>query len=270
MNLLYTLNEEIENKHLNTDEKIRYIYLRLCQIFSFDTRWYYAYFLSGYKTYLEIKNKKFNVKNIQEYEVICHTIVPYIMEPLYKELLGIDLEVFSTDSHTYAVTNFDGEEYRLDLTGENDFTYVKMGLMTKGFKPLCYAHEREQVLYDMDKSLGFNLLSLKEYKDKLNINPNITLFEKKIAIANLLENSVCKYHYSDARNFLNKIDDIIEVSKEQDDATFVSDAYDFYHLYHLNSEDKYLELSKSEDEYKLKEIDEERYSTLKCKLYSRY
>ena len=150
MNLLYKLNEEIQSRHLSIDEKIRYIYLRLCEIFSFDTKWYYANYLNDYNTYRKIKNKYFNVKNIDEFEVVCHTIVPYIMEPLYRELVLVDLEIYESDSHTYASTIFQGKDYKLDLTGQSDLAYVKMGLMTKGFKPLMYAFDNEKdiILYN--------------------------------------------------------------------------------------------------------------------------
>ena len=49
MNLIEQLSKELSTLHLNDFEKARYIYLRCCEIFSFDSRYTYASFFDDDK-----------------------------------------------------------------------------------------------------------------------------------------------------------------------------------------------------------------------------
>ena len=51
MNLIKTLDDELSQMHLTDFEKARYIYLRCCEIFSFDARWYFTDLLDDEKTH---------------------------------------------------------------------------------------------------------------------------------------------------------------------------------------------------------------------------
>ena len=44
MDLLETLHDELKDRHFSEEEKMLYIYLRTCQEFSFDDRFFYLDF----------------------------------------------------------------------------------------------------------------------------------------------------------------------------------------------------------------------------------
>ena len=264
MNLLETLNNELYFKHLTDDEKIRYIYLRLCCIFSFDTRYYYASFFKDYDLLRKILNKKINVKNISDNLVICHTIVNPL-KLLIEEFTSREVELYRSVSHSYAYVNFMNNRYKLDLTGMNDLASVKMGLETKGFRIDGFVNPD---FSDLDNSLGFELLDDYEYISKLDINLNVPLFLQSMKISNLLDNSRCKYEFSDAKAMTVKLEQLFRVDMTQRNSdTFMDYDYSFHRLTKLG--DKYLDLSKIDDEYKLHEISEDKYLTLKSHLRKR-
>ena len=264
INLVYTFDKELSNKHYNDDEKIRYIYLRLCEIFSFDTRWFYASSFKDYETIEKILEKSENLKHVDSNLVICHTVVDYL-KPLIEMFTRRKVEIYRSDSHSFALVEFMRCKYKLDLTGMNDLAYVKMKLQTKGFRKEGFINPN---LNEMDKSLGYNLLNRKEYISKLNINPNLSLFERVMKISDLLDDSRNKFEFSDANAMIIKLEEYYDVDKGASKSdTYVDLNYNFHRL--SNIDDKYYDLSKIGFQYKLYEIEEEKYLSLKSTLKKR-
>ena len=73
MNLLEKLNSELKDKHYNDLEKMRYIYLRTCELFSYDETYYTSLALNNEKLHQEIRNSYFDITNIDKFKVICYT-----------------------------------------------------------------------------------------------------------------------------------------------------------------------------------------------------
>ena len=48
---------------------IRYIYLYVCNLFTYDIRFHYADY--NFKT--QIYNKEVDIKNVEDYEIVCYT-----------------------------------------------------------------------------------------------------------------------------------------------------------------------------------------------------
>ena len=258
MDVLNMLSKEINDRHLNEDEAIRFIYLKLCELFSFDERWYYTNLFNDQKTHREILNRQYDLGNVTDFKTICHTFTPLILERILEELLDREVEIIESSSHTYAISEFNGEEYILDATNFYDLTRVKMGIKTRGFKPLMYSQTDDKHLEEIDESLGYHLLDNELYKKKIAMDDTLSISDKKINIAKLLELSKCKYSFADARCFIKIIDELYGIDEEQEDETFVDSSYNYHKVYRIYPECTYFNLSKIDDEYRLEEIPKEK------------
>ena len=75
MNLRENIINHIDNHDYDDFTKIRWIYLYVCSIFSYDTR-----FIFGKKELRkEIYNKKLDLNTIEEFEIVCYTIAKIIV-----------------------------------------------------------------------------------------------------------------------------------------------------------------------------------------------
>ena len=254
MNLLETMNDEISSKKLTKDEKIRYIYLKLCRLFSFDTRWNYACVIEDYKTHLNIRNKVFDIRNIDEFKAICHTFVPYILKPLIEEFTNVDVDIVERPGHTYAMTTFNNEKYILDPTGGYDLCNVKMHVYPTAFKPKDIRYDYNELFRTMDEYLGFIHMTMDEFINLYDLEEkNLCLRKEKIS--KLLDNSSCRYTFSDASHFVSAIDNYNGINEFYEHTkVYIGENYDFHKFYYLCKEDACYELYNKNDEYKLREI----------------
>ena len=254
MNLLELLSSEISNMHLTNDEKIRYIYLRLCQLFSFDARWNYAWAIEDYKTHFEVKNKTFDITNIDDFKVICHTCIDYILIPLIENIVGVKADSVEKRGHTFATIKFDGTKYILDPTGGHDFCYVKMNVKTNLFRPDKVYYDYEDVLNEIDKKLGFKNVTLKEYIETHGLDEEDD-YLRKLKIIDLLKESLCKFSYSDASHFINVIDNYQGVNEDiEHSKVYLGENYDYHKFYYLCKSDTCFELYSRDEKFKLREI----------------
>ena len=107
--------------------QIRYIYIRLCEIFSYN----YQYTYDETKR-LEIYNEKLNIKNIKKFEIVCSTWC-YIAKEL-MEKIGIDAIISYEGVHVFLIIELFPYKIKLDsMKLGNDLTRVKIGSQTEGF-----------------------------------------------------------------------------------------------------------------------------------------
>ena len=251
MNLIELLSNELKDKHLTEFEKTRHIYLRCCEIFSFDTRWYYTYLFDDDKLKEEIKTRQFNVENIITTLVVCHSNSKYILKPTIEYLTNLEVELHE-GGHSYLMLKYGDEYWRLDAT-IGDLARVKMGLTTEGFTSNSLDYKK--ILTDVDQELKREYKGKEYYYDRLNYDSFATIIK---SVSRLLSESACKYHYSDASHFYTSL----AGTYSKKDMTYTDDKYNFIRLIKLMDDYSHYMLHKQSDEYKLDEISEEEYLTL--------
>jgi len=261
MNLVETLDRELRQVHLTDFEKARYIYRRCCEIFSFDARWDYAPFLGDKKLYNEIRNKKFDIENIDSRLVICHSFSKHIMKRLIDELTCLDCDVHLGSGHSWAYINGNGcfgKEWELDAT-LGDLARVKLNVPTRGFK--CGYAEYDELIKDIDMSLGYFDISEEDYVKRMSA---LTYTETNENIIPIIEDSNIKYHFSDIKYFFDKI--VGDYCGNH--VTYFDEDYNFHELIDVGGEYSFFELSKHDDEYRMKKIRPAEYKVLTKTLYT--
>ena len=115
--------------------KIRWIYLYVCEKFSYDVRYIYATKDLKEKIY----NKKVDLTNVQDYEYVCYTYAHILVDLLniYGFESEIVKEVKNRDiTHVYVVVKCNDKLIKLDPTTKHDTTRVKMKNGTLDFQSL--------------------------------------------------------------------------------------------------------------------------------------
>lgn len=93
MNLLKQMKEEISSLQLQDElEIIRYLYIRLGQIFDYDPRFD---IVDDYEKE-EIAKKRINIENVEEFDIVCETW-NYLFVDLLKAF-GVEAKVLKSHS----------------------------------------------------------------------------------------------------------------------------------------------------------------------------
>lgn len=173
MNVLSTLDEELKGKNWDKETKARYIYLRCCEIFSFDSRYYYYAFLGDSKDEMNAKlsliTRKINLEDVLDFRVMCTTYTYEIYNKLMEELLGICCSEGETKS-SHVFPKFlepmaEMYEIKADAT-KSDLIRVKMGLETHGYHPVdkCFRSAYERRIEVMDDNIGYRNGEYADYR----------------------------------------------------------------------------------------------------------
>lgn len=238
MDLLETLNSELSNKRLTDLEKIRYIYLRCCQFFSFDSRWYYNYLWNHYKLNKDIEKRKIDLHNINDFRVICFSISHQVLKPLIEELTFTSPYVSDNGSHASVYVKCNNNLLNLDPV-YGDFTKVKVGAKTLDFTGLSPDYD----LSEIDRELGFDLeditklSNIDEYADPEDTLQKLAFFINKNNFTQYDDPSYLIRKFGPEDYTFNK--------------TFVSKKYDFHKFIELIGTDIIYELYKDKDFYKM-------------------
>ena len=134
MDILEKIEMFFEQNKLDDLAKVRYIYLYICNLFSYDTR--YMFGTTTLKE--EIYYKEIDVRRVEEYEIVCYTYSRVLQDVL--KYFGYDSEIKKEESyngmgHAYLVVNCNGRMIKLDATKRHDSTRVKLDLETYDFRP---------------------------------------------------------------------------------------------------------------------------------------
>lgn len=159
MDVLGLLDKELQKygSFWTTEEKVRYIYLRSCELFTYDPRFYFCKMdMVEYSKELEkeIKNAKFDLSNITDKRVICTTWANEIFSVLLKKLLGLNSDI-NGSNHQNVIFNDGKIDILADATIKNDLTRVKMGLNTLGYKPMIKDSHFNKQLMAIDKNIHY-------------------------------------------------------------------------------------------------------------------
>ena len=253
MNLIQELDNELNEMRLDDFEKARYIYLKCCEIFSFDFRWFFTELFGDEVLYNKILHKKFNIEDIDEKLVICHSFSRYILKPLIEELTNIDCRLIRNETHSFLEMNYFGQIWKLDAT-MGDLARVKLDLPTKGFS--CGLDDYDLEVCEIDLNLGYCSRKKEEY-ERMAVGNSFTDSIENIDY--ILKNSKAKYYYSDASALYDML------AKEvycEFDYTYVDRDYNFHRLIDVCGEYSYFDLCKTDGEYRIKQISPENYKYL--------
>lgn len=164
MNILDVLNSELKNKNYTIMEKARYLYLRVGELFSYDTRYHFLKEDDPLKE--EIKNLKINLEDVTTRDIVCFTVEREVYSKLLKELLQINAKVYGR-GHVYTSFIPSLESKRLiksDLTASSDNARIKMNLNTINYTALTGDYNFKEELKIIDKNIGY---IKEEYRDSL-------------------------------------------------------------------------------------------------------
>lgn len=292
MNYLELLDKELKNTDWDLEHKRRYIYLRSCNLFNFDTRLYFVdptclkpqeiEAKNAKQIYRELRNKEVDLENVQDKRITCFSWSKAHIK-LNKELLGLKASYAESMFGNHAWTMAMG--HKADATADSDITRVKMNLDTKGY---ILSTSNKSHIPDCDGSKKIKIIDQEIFyigKNYVDLQKIALYFIEKMYLE--LYNGQL-----DKENMLNKMmNKIIEIYKSYqgilldfEDASFClsyifkkfcekcglkikggcvnlflddnSDNWDFADLYWLNyqGKDYFYLLSKADIGYEFKEI----------------
>ncbi len=160
MNLISMLSSELAHQDWTIEEKSRYLYLRCCELFTYDPRFKYSILLKNNDLKQEILNKKFDLEHISDDWVVCTSHINEIYIKLLKILLGIDAypEKLNNQSiHVWAEFYIKDKKMKADsaLKLFSDLSRVKMKLQTKEYMELPYHLNFFNQLKQMDLKIQY-------------------------------------------------------------------------------------------------------------------
>ena len=161
MDVLNLIDSELKGMHLNDFEKVRYIYLRTCELFYFDVRYHFKEYISKRKL-SKIINREIDLEDVNDFRVICHTYSEYVLKKIINEFTNMDVKLKSGGHSYLTIKDKNGYSWNLDAT-LGDLSRVKIGTKTTGFNCVTDRY----YLDDIDKYLGY------EFKDKAYFISNI-------------------------------------------------------------------------------------------------
>lgn len=231
------LNELSKDDYKNDFVKIRYIYLLVCNTFSYDMRFIYT---NNQELKNKIYNKNISIDNVEEYEIVCYSFAKVLVDAL--SLYGFDAEIIrETDkmfSHVYVIVKCNGNILKLDPTKRHDNTRVKLQSNTLDFVSISDDKTFSDKLKEADNIINHNI------KDKLDTN--VYYNDKKLTeFINVIENSANQRNINETQLFFEKFDYIMALINTRNDLKRYDDI-DYYYSYLIrkfklnNPQEKYI------------------------------
>lgn len=164
MNVLQMLDNELKNSNWSLDEKKRHLYIRSCQLLTYDTRHYFVKEAINWSTIRNapfllktIENNEIDLENMSDNRVYCLSWAK-AYKKMQKELLNEESEVVSSilEDHFWLVFG-----HKADATDDSDLTRAKMKLCTYGYElstskdKFIYDPLTPQKLKKMDRNINY-------------------------------------------------------------------------------------------------------------------
>lgn len=224
MNIKDDILNTLESKGYDDFTKIRWIYLYVCEMFSYDTRFYFA----DQDLKEKIYNSEVNLTNVEEFEFVCYTISRVLVDILTE--LGYDALIIKDGSnkfsHAYVEVKFNDHILKLDPTKRHDITRMKMNSTTLDFetgqKDDCFSDR----LLETDKNIAGDFNGL-YFSDKSVIKRTEKFLQE-------LEIEVKEKKLSKEEVFFRKIDTLNGMINSRTDLKRYDDI-DFYYSYLLRA-----------------------------------
>lgn len=174
MDVLQLLDDELKDKNnWSLEEKVRYLYIRSCELFSYDARYQCDLFWKMYGKKIvgkEILFKKIDLRAVLDFKVVCSSYSEYVYNKLLEELLNVFVFVhkgkLNGQFHKMNSFKIGKDVYHVDATGRGDIERIKMGLKTYSFrKNRQLKFWNDLKLKKVDKKIGY--IKDEYYKNKL-------------------------------------------------------------------------------------------------------
>lgn len=228
------LTELSKNKYEDDFIKIRYIYLYVCKMFSYDVRFMYA----DKDLKDEIYKKEINIENVEDYEIVCYTFAKVLVDTLNLFNIGAQIirENSNTFSHVYVIVKYRNGVLKLDPTKRHDNTRVKLNSSTLDFVKL---DDNDTEFYD--ELLYADRIITNNYED---IDTDIYYDNQKIVkLVNIIEDNAKLRKINNNQLFFEKLEYIVSLINSRDDLIRYDDI-DYYYSYlirkfNLNDKDKF-------------------------------
>lgn len=171
MNLLKQMKEEISSLQLQNElEIIRYLYIRIGQIFDYDPRFD---IVDAYEKE-EIAKKRINIENVKEFDIVCETL-NYLFVDLLKAF-GIEAKVLKSTfpKFHHSLVEITPKNYGVlyaDLMiGLYDLGAIKLG---NEITNMCFTNNKEGISFDgIDKKI--------KYKYDITFEETIELVKREL------------------------------------------------------------------------------------------
>lgn len=189
MDLLGTLHDELKDRHFSEEEKMLYIYLRTCQEFSFDDRFFHLdFYKPGLKQ--ELESKEFDPHHIDSRLTICHPHIR-LLKNLVDELTLLSTRIQGT-KHSQLISG----KWVMDAT-MGDFTRIKMNLSIHGF---IHIDGKGDIVKELCEEVGYCPKTKHEYLKEIDLSTITSIYE---SVRQMLEKSHCQEEFADAVYFIH-------------------------------------------------------------------
>lgn len=251
MDLRGEIIDYLEKSGFDDFTKIRYIYLYVCNLFSYDVRFIYG--RQDLKD--EIYNKTVDISNVEDFEIVCYTCAHVLVDilALFKINAEIVRETNGKFTHAYVIVRHKGKVLKLDPTKKHDITRVKMNSPTLDFETLTDDPIFSDQLIEADKQIS----ELSNNKIDFSVLYNN---ETIMQLVEVIENNAIKRNISKEQLFFEKIEAIVCLINTRTDF-YRYDDIDYYLSYLLkkfkmNDEAIYVRpaIFFKKDDYKMKDI----------------
>lgn len=215
------LTELSKNKYEDDFIKIRYIYLYVCKMFSYDVRFMYA----DKDLKEEIYKKEIDIENVEDYEIVCYTFAKILVDTL--NLFNIDAQIIrensNTFSHVYVIVKYRNGVLKLDPTKRHDNTRVKLNSSTLDFVKL---DDNDTEFYD--ELLYADRIITNNYE---SIDTDVYYNNQSIVkLVNIIEDNAKLRKISKSELFFEKLEYIISLVNTRHDLIRYDDI-DYYYSY---------------------------------------
>ena len=241
MNIKEDLIDYLEKSGFDDFTKIRYIYLYVCNMFSYDVRFIYGTHDLKNKIY----DKKVDISNVEDFEIVCYTCAHILVDTL--ALFKINAEIVKESDgkfqHSYVIVKHKDKVLKLDPMKKHDTARVKMNSPTLDFVTLIddpifsdqLIEADEQISEHSDKKVDLTILYNSANIMKLvkviennavirNISKEQLFFEKMEAIIALVNTRSDFYRYDDIDYYFSYL---LKKFKMNEEGTYVKSAVFF-------------------------------------------
>ncbi|MEE3342571.1 MAG: hypothetical protein VZS44_00590 [Bacilli bacterium] len=224
MNMLKEVIEYLDQSNFNDFTKIRWIYLYVCEKFSYDMR--YPYATNDLKE--EILNKKVDLTNVEDFEHICYAYAHILTDLL--TIYGFNCEIVKEVenrklSHVYVIVRYKDKVLKLDPTKKHDTTRVKMRNGTLDFQTLIDDPTFLDELKEADNIIKEKYHNKEIDDDKYN-------YEEIMKIISSLEDNFSKNNTPQSERFFKKLEIIFKIVNSKTNFKKYDDI-DYYFSYLL-------------------------------------
>lgn len=150
MDIVTMLQNELKDKNWDLYTKARYLYLRSCELFNYDHRYYYA----DKSLISDIRNRQIDLTDVSDFRVVCESWSKQVYLPLL-EMIGIKGRIEGEGrGHQFVTFMMGDKKITADACMDSDLSRVKMKFSTYGFHP-DFKHYDHSVIKNIDCNVSY-------------------------------------------------------------------------------------------------------------------